>query len=501
MYKFLKIIGVPMLLACLLLPMLVSCGECKHKESEWEVTVEATCSVAGTRVKKCTECDAELEREQYEINHLYEEGSCIYCKRAQYGAAYLEYGEITLDGEAGYEVIGYGNSTALAVEIPALRNGKPVLSVRAGAFAGNNSITSVSFGSNVKWIGEKAFSGCKALESVSFHENSELEVIGGAAFEGCVSLKAFAVPTGVSAISAQMLKGCTALEELTLHSGINEIGENALEGCDSITYSEENGAKYLGAAQAPHLLLVEILDKEIASFAVPNDTKIIGTGAFLGCASLGAITLPEGVLSLSSYAFAACTSLAQVSLPSTLQNIGAYAFAECAALTQITIPSTTAHIGEKAFYKCSTLSAIELPSGMKTVGAFAFLNTALSYTDWNGGKYLGNTENPYLVLLDTASGITALTVHEKTRVIANGALSDSDGAALLSITLGTDVITLGAGAFVGCASLEELVFTTSEGWKIGAAYGENRYGVTVQDGSWNAEAITKSELKNYYWYR
>ncbi|MBQ2773807.1 MAG: leucine-rich repeat domain-containing protein [Clostridia bacterium] len=501
MYKLLKTLFLSLLIACLLLPTLASCGKCKHKESEWVDEIEATCSVAGTRVKKCTECGAELDREQYSTNHLYEEGACIYCGRTQYGSEFLEYAEITLDGEEGYEVIGYGNSNAKAVEIPALRNGKPVLSVRARAFYNNEKITSVTFGKNVKKIGESAFYGCKVLESVTFHENSEAEVIGAAAFAECVLLKAFSVPSGVSVIPAQMLRGCTALNALTLHSGITSIGESALEGCDAITYSEENGAKYLGAADVPHLLLLEVIDKSITSFTVPADTRIIGTAAFLGCTALEAITLPEGVLSLSSYAFAACTALAEISLPSTLQSIGAYAFAECAALTDIVIPAATAHIGERAFYKCLALSAIQLPSSIKTMGVFAFLQTALSYTEWNGGKYLGNTENPYLVLVDTASGITALTVHDRTRVIANDALADSDCAELRSVTLGADVITLGAGAFVGCAALEELIFSTTEGWRVATVYGESKIGVKVEDTPWNAEAITKSELKNYYWYR
>ena len=501
MYKFLKILFLPLLLACLLLPALTSCGECKHKESEWVDEIEATCSVAGTRVKKCTECGAELDREQYSTNHLYEEGTCIYCDRTQYGAEFLEYREITLDGEEGYEVIGYGSSNAKVVEIPALRNGKPVLSIRASAFSNNQVITAVTFGKNVKEIGERAFYGCVALESVTFHENSEATLIGAAAFAECGRLKSFSVPAGVSAIPAQMLNGCAMLETLTLHGGITSIGESALEGCDAITYSEDGGAKYLGAADVPHLLLVEITDKSVTSFTVPADTRIIGTEAFLGCTALEAITLPEGVLSLSSSAFAACTALADVSLPTTLQSIGAYAFAGCEALTDIVIPAATAHIGERAFYKCFALSAIQLPSSIKTMGVFAFLQTALSYTEWNGGKYLGNTENPYLVLVDTASGITALTVHDRTRVIANDALADSDCAAVESVTLGADVITLGAGAFVGCTALEELIFSTTEGWKVATVYGESKTGFIVEDSPWNAEAITKGKLKGYYCYR
>ena len=461
----LKILLLGTLLCAMLVPTLASCAKCKHKETKWEDEVAATCSVAGVRYKVCKECGESFGREEYEISHVFEQGLCVYCGKAQYGGEYLEYREITLDGEEGYEVIGRGNSTAVNVEIPSLRNGKPVLSVAARAFMGNKTILSVSFGKNVKRIGEMAFSGCEALTTVTYHEQSELAVIEGAAFLGCVRLKAFVVPTGVTALPQEMLKGCTALTDLVLHSGITAIGENALEGCDAITYREEGGAKYLGAEGAPHLLLAGVTDKSITAFTVPADTRIIGTSAFLGCAALEQVTLPEGVLALSPYAFTACTSLDAITLPSTLISIGTAAFAECAALTSLTVPAGVSHIGERAFYKCTVLSALELSSGIKTVGAFAFLSTALTYTEHEGGKYLGNAENPYLVLADTAADLTALTIHGNTRVVANGALADSDAASILRVEVGADVITLGAGAFLGCTSLEELVFPPADDWK------------------------------------
>ena len=500
MYKLLKTLFLSLLIACLLLPTLASCGKCKHKESEWVDEIEATCSVAGTRVKKCTECGAELDREQYSTNHLYEEGACIYCGRAQYGSEFLEYAEITLDGEEGYEVIGYGNSNAKAVEIPALRNGKPVLSVRARAFYNNQQITSVTFGKNVKKIGESAFYGCKVLESVTFHENSEAEVIGAAAFAECVLLKAFSVPSGVSVIPAQMLRGCTALNALTLHSGITSIGESALEGCDAITYSEENGAKYLGAADVPHLLLLEVIDKSITSFTVPADTRIIGTSAFRACTKLTSISLPEGVLALSPYAFSACTSLESVTLPSTLVAVGTAAFAGCTLLESLTLPSGVLHIGEKAFYQCRALTALELPSDVKTVGALAFLQTGLSHVTWEGGRYLGNAENPYLVFVGIESDLLSLTIHENTRVVANGAMAGTSAASLISVTVGANVVTLGAGAFLGCESLEALVFSTQDGWKIATVYGVNPISIVVDSSEVTAGAIVGIH-KNDYWYR
>ncbi len=500
MKQAIKTAALGLLLALLLVPALASCAKCKHKDTKWQDIVPATCSVAGLRARVCKECGEEVRREEYEISHIYEEGLCLYCGVPQYGAQYLEYREITLDGEEGYEVIGRGNSTAVHLEIPSIRNGKPVLSIAARAFLGNKIILSVHFGQNIKRIGEQAFSGCAVLTDVTFHEESELSVIEGAAFLGCESLKAFAVPAGLSEIPTECFKGCTALEELTLHQDVTTIGENALEGCDAIVYQEENGAKYLGAEGAPHLLLASVTDKNITSFTVPADTRIIGTSAFRACTKLTSISLPEGVLALSPYAFSACTSLESVTLPSTLVAVGTAAFAGCTLLESLTLPSGVLHIGEKAFYQCRALTALELPSDVKTVGALAFLQTGLSHVTWEGGRYLGNAENPHLVLVGIESDLLSLTIHENTRVVANGAMAGTSAASLISVTVGANVVTLGAGAFLGCESLEALVFSTQDGWKIATVYGVNPISIVVDSSEVTAGAIVGIH-KNDYWYR
>ena len=256
----------------------------------------------------------------------------------------------------------------------------------------------------------------------------------------------------------------------------------------------------MGATDAPHLLFAGVTDKTVTAFVVPDDTKIIGTSAFLGCTKLTSVILPEGVLALSPYSFAACTSLATLTLPSTLKSIGTAAFAECTLLSSLTVPSGVEHIGEKAFYKCTKLSSIALPSAIKTVGTFAFLQTALTYTEQGGGKYLGNAENPYLVLVDTAAEITSLTLHNDTRVVANGAMADADATHLVTVTLGANVITLGAGAFLGCNELEELIFAPSDDWKIATVYGVNPTSIVVGNTTLTATAITGLH-KNDYWYR
>ncbi|MBE6580222.1 MAG: leucine-rich repeat domain-containing protein [Ruminococcaceae bacterium] len=485
---------IPLLL--LLLCALVACAPCKHKDAEWEVVTEATCTVAGTKHKVCADCGEVVETKQYETGHVYQAGYCKFCGRAQYDNQYFVYEEVVVNGEEGYELVDMGNSKALAVEIPPLKNGKPILSVADRAFMGKD-ITSVHFGKNVQRIGERAFAECESLETVTFTDTSELTSLGVAAFEGCVKLKSFAFPAGVTVISARLFSGCTALKTVTLHDGIRALDEEAFADCEAIDYAQENGAKYLGTETAPHLFLVAATDTSLTSFAVPQDTRIIASGAFSGCAALQSVALPEGLLAIGPYAFAACTVLENLQFPTTLERIDQYAFAECTTLQAVTIPQNVAHIGAHAFDKCTALSSVFLPTGLRTLGEFAFYMTDVEPVAYGGGLYLGNTQNPYLVLIGAEQGATSLTLHADTAVVADSALV---GSALTSFVGGAGLVTIGVRAFASCYSLASVTITPQTGWKTSEIYGQGGIDVSFGDAADNAARLAGIEAYQY-WYR
>lgn len=479
-----------------LLCTLVACAPCKHKDAEWEIAKEATCTVAGTKHKVCADCGEVVETKQYDTGHVYQAGFCKFCNRAQYDNQYFVYEEITLNGEEGYELVDMGNSRALAVEIPALKNGKPILSVADRAFMGKD-ITSVHFGKNVQRIGERAFAECEMLESVTFTDTSELTSLGVAAFEGCVKLKSFAFPTGVTAIPSKLFSGCTALETVTLHDGIRVLDEEAFADCEAIIYAEENGVKYLGTETTPHLFLVGVTDMSLGTFAVPQDTRIIASGAFSGCTALVSVTLPEGLLAIGPYAFSACGMLASLQFPSTLERIDQYAFAECAALSAVVIPANVTHIGAHAFDKCTALSSVSLPAGLRTLGEFAFYGTGVVPTVHGGGLYLGNAQNPCLALIGAENGAVALQLHSQTAVVADSALV---GAAITSFVGGEGLLTIGVRAFASCNSLTSVIITPQTGWKTSEIYGQGGIDVSFGDAAANAARLTGVEAYQY-WYR
>lgn len=444
MKKLFKMLAVLLpLLLCLL--SLTSCGKCRHKETDWFVEREATCTVIGKKVQKCLKCDEVLDTRDITQGCSYNNGVCMYCGEARYGNKYLSYREIEMDGMVGYEVVGRGNCGSVRLEIPTHHNGKPVLAIAAGAFQNDKIITSLTVGKNVREIGASAFAACINLTSVTFAQGSAVSVLGQGAFKECVALTAFSLPLNVLHIQASLLEGCTALTDITLHSGLLTIGDNALLSCDALEYKTENGMSFLGTADNPYFVLMQV-ERGALAVSVPADVKIVASGAFSGCTALTEISLPEGVVSLGSYAFSGCALLASVSLPDTLKSIGDNAFWACTSLTALTLPARVTEIGAYAFKGCTALAEITLPTALRSIGEFAFISTAIT-----------------------------------------------------EIVLPATLEELGACAFSACDSLTSVEFAQQTGWKIRQS-ATSDMPFDVSNATVNAAALTGA-YQTYYWYR
>lgn len=100
----------------------------------------------------------------------------------------------------------------------------PVVAVAEGAFEGSSRITSVTFPSSLKSIGDSAFKNCRSLESVTLA--SEV-AIGSEAFFGCSALETVSGGS-VSAIGDTAFYGSLDLRTFssTLTDGVT-IGSRA----------------------------------------------------------------------------------------------------------------------------------------------------------------------------------------------------------------------------------------------------------------------------------
>ena len=81
--------------------------------------------------------------------------------------------------------------------------------------------------------------------------------------------------------------------------------------------------------------------------------------AFMDCTALQEVTLPDGVQVIGEYAFIRCAALTTVNLPQ-VTRIDEYAFRECTSLAALTLDNVTA-IDHDAFFGCTSLGMLEIP--------------------------------------------------------------------------------------------------------------------------------------------
>ena len=130
----------------------------------------------------------------------------------------------------------------------------------------------------------------------------------------------------------------------------------------------------------------------------------IGDRAFVDCAELTTVTIPETVTTISSNAFINCSGLSNITIPNSVTTIGDKAFYCCTGLTSVSIPNSVTTIGTSAFNGCHLVSII-LGKSVSSIGASAIAwadyVTSLSEVPPTTGGSFGNFDAPLYVPLSS----------------------------------------------------------------------------------------------------
>lgn len=279
---------------------------------------------------------------------------------------------------------------------------------------------------------------------------------------------------------------CNLLESITVDADIENYASQ-----DGILYNKDKTE------------FVHVPKSIKGSVTIPDGMTGIDASALSGCELLTDVIIPSSVTSIASNAFGGCTGLTSVTIPDSVTSVGVFAFDECVATlycesaaqpdgweenwdmyfngavvwdcknnntdadgyqyaviegiryalkdgSAIVVRQpqniTAANILDTVTYKDVTYN-------VTGIAPYAFANCgALQYNEYGNALYLGNSTDPYVVLVkikDTL--ITSCTVHENTKYIYDRAFFGCSN--LTSVVLPDTLISIASEAFASCRSL------------------------------------------------
>ena len=395
-------------------------------------------------------------------------------------------------------------------------------SIGRWAFSGQEELERVYISDGVCYFGDGVFENCKSLAEVRLPD--ELDVIPAGMFYRCFALEDISLPDGIVAICDTAFEECTSLSNLVFPDDLKHIGPRAFYKSGLIAVEFDDGLEYIGLSAFGRC-------EWLIEANIPDSVEYLGGGAFAECIRLEKVSLSKGLSALLGATFRECRAIKSITVPEGVMSIGPRAFTECVALEKLELPSTLMYVGEefisgcnalefnqyenglylgnerapytlltgvsnrsvasliihsdtRAIYKsalkdCSALKNLSLPDGLIGVGEDLFVDCLqLEYNFYDNGKYLGNSGNPYLMLVKfDDSNDTVADIHPSTKIIGERALTGTyrleqvilpDGLVsintyafqaqknLTSVKLPDGIVFIGDSAFSSCKELKSL---------------------------------------------
>ena len=333
------------------------------------------------------------------------------------------------------------------------------------------------FDFQVSSMGDNAFKGCTSLTSVlifNFTNN-----IGTDIFANCPNISVLSYQTkNLQTYFAALQSLATSLTELSIGTNIDDTGRmttdtdyrytyvfyvtncyNGYSNLDKVTINKStyNLSSAFNNTQITDLTVehgwtlyyfnnLEDLKPSLKKLKLGDSFPSSGfdiNSAFTDFDELETVIIGDSVASIPQYAFYGLPNLKTVVLGSSVSSIGTYAFYYngsptiqsltirsnasfsylntyrnifTSTLKTLELSGNATEIPNYMFQNCSQLTNVTIANTVENIGYAAFLNCSrISYNKIGNDQYLGNTSNPYLVLigLNSESG----TVHSNCKII------------------------------------------------------------------------------------
>ena len=307
-----------------------------------------------------------------------------------------------------------------------------VTAIGERAFEDCADLNSLVVGKNVAIIGFAAL-GSAGLSTITFAEGSQLQTIGGWAFNGCDQLSECHLPEGVTTIGMCAFQSCYGMRSVSLPASVTSIASCAFNGFtrlqtmqvawmsfdvvyvapDAFGGNDMSGATLVVPKGCADLYrsdpvwcefnIVEdggnvptwswTFDEATGTLTVSG----MGQMAYTGRSDWSAISddvrrvvLGEGITTVPGLCFWGFRSLASVVLPSTMKTISYGAFYDCPQLTEITClaPAAPDVSGGDVFSYIPDQGTLSVPAGTDYSTWLAVLPAGWTIS------YIGGGDNP-----------------------------------------------------------------------------------------------------------
>ena len=235
--------------------------------------------------------------------------------------------------------------------------------------------------SNVKEIGDNAFSDCPYLKKINIPDT--IESVGNSAFGFCSNLKeatvnaknlrrltfykssnleSVTIGSNVSSWGDQIFLGCNKLSDLTILSSTLDVNNNHLYTSSylkEIKVNEDNN-KYMVKdgilfSKDGSKIYAYPTGKQEDTYVFDSNVKEIGESAFW-MTNLKCINIPDTIESVGNSAFGFCSNLKEVTV--NAKKLRRLTFYGSGNLDSVTIGSNVSSWGDQVFLSCNKIPSI-----------------------------------------------------------------------------------------------------------------------------------------------
>lgn len=308
-------------------------------------------------------------------------------------------------------------------------------------------------------IGDNAFNGNCSIKKVFFDNASDMKYIGEGAFSGCRNLTEIELPSTITEIKPYTF-AWSGIKYIETHNFITKIGDRAFTNCS-----------------------------DLKKIDMSENIEEIGNFAFAWCNKLTSFTIPEKTKKLGYEILQANRDLDTLYYNAINCEVsGAYydrriertvgAFEGNKGLSEIIFGYKVQYIPEYLLYNCSSIDTIYFPKSIKKVGRFALHNTEWFFANEDDLIYINNIayyykgEKQHIDISTFKEGtisigdycfynndIKSINIPSTVQFIGKSAFENC--TSLTKITLPTDLETIDDLAFKGCENLEFVSFNSS----------------------------------------